>query len=167
MTPARLELWLILAYVAAVLIASRAVDALARAHFARARRHDDQGFEYVPDHDHYRCAGGEHLPRHDFDPVSRRAIYRAPASTCNACPLKPSCCPHDAGRQISRSTAAWSETDVGLFHQRLSVLMAAAGGVISAAELWRSGGEAGSGLLLMALLACVWFAIPLRGWRRA
>src|SRR5262249_41022986 len=32
----------------------------------------------------------------------RLHLYRAPAATCNACPLKPRCTPSAAGRVISR-----------------------------------------------------------------
>jgi hypothetical protein len=156
MTPANLELWLILAYVGVVLIAAHGVEALARAHFARARRHDEDGFEYVAREDHYLCPSGERLGLQVVDHESRRAVYRARASSCRACPLKPSCTPHEDGRRVYRSMVAWAETDVGRFHQRLSILMSGAGGVLSVAGLWQSRDQRVTTLLFLALFACAW-----------
>lgn len=155
MTPTNLELWLIIAYVGVVLIAAHGVEALAQAHFARARRHDEDGFEYVAEEDHYLCPSGERLGLQVVDHESRRAVYRARASSCRVCPLKQSCTPHEDGRRVYRSTVAWAETDVGRFHQRLSILMFGAGGVLSAAGLWQSRGQPETALLSLALLACV------------
>ena len=44
--PVDVELWLILAYVAGVLIA-HVIEALAKTHYARGRRYAEHGFEYV------------------------------------------------------------------------------------------------------------------------
>src|SRR5262245_46917108 len=49
--PVDAELWLILAYVTAVLIGARVVEALAKFHFARGRRYAEQGFEHVAPQD--------------------------------------------------------------------------------------------------------------------
>ncbi len=153
--PAEGELWIILAYVGGVLLGARAVEALARVHFARARRHGERGFEYVEAEDHYECPEGERLSLHVLDEANRLAVYRAPASTCNNCPLKGACTPHDEGRHLFRSLAGWAETDVGRFHQRLSALMFGAGAVLASAGMWRWGGQPGTGLLLVALLGCL------------
>jgi hypothetical protein len=156
--PAELEVWLILGYVAVVLAGARLAEALARVHFERARRYAERGFEYDADADHYRCPRGERLALHLVEPESRLAVYRAPASSCNGCPLKASCTPHDQGRHLYRPLAAWAETDVGRFHQRVSLLMIGVGAVFSLGGLARWLGQPGTGLLLLALaisLACV------------
>ncbi len=156
--PGDLEAWLILGYVAVVLAGARLCEALARMHFARARRYAERGFEYDAEEDHYRCPQGERLSLHRIEPDNRMAVYRAPASRCNGCSSKASCTPHDAGRHIYRPLAAWAETDVGRFHRRLSVLMFGVGVVLSLVGLARWGGRPGTGLLLLALsasLACV------------
>jgi hypothetical protein len=49
--PVDAELWLILAYVTAVLIGARVVEVLAKVHFASGRRYAEQGFEYVAPQD--------------------------------------------------------------------------------------------------------------------
>jgi hypothetical protein len=151
--PADLEAWLVLGYVGVILVGARVVEALARLHFARARRHAEQGFEYVADEDHYRCPGNERLSLHVLDEPRRLAVYRAPAASCNRCPLKGDCTPHDEGRHLYRSLAAWAETDLGRFHQRLSLLMFGVGSVLSVASLLHWWGQPGAGALLFALAA--------------
>jgi hypothetical protein len=149
--PADLEAWLILGYVIVVLAGARVFEALARFHFDRARRYAEQGFEYDADMDHYRCPQGERLALHLVEPEGRLAVYRAPASSCNGCPLKESCTPHDEGRHIYRPLAAWAETDIGRFHRRLSLLMFGVGAVQSGAGLVRWWAQPGTGPLLLAL----------------
>lgn len=150
--PAELENWLILAYVVIVLGTARLFEILARGHFERAHRLAERGFEYIADEDHYRCPEGERLSLHLRDEPRRLAVYRASSGRCNNCVLKASCTPHDEGRHIYRSLALWAETDVGRFHQRLSLLMFAAGAALSAAGLGRWWGQAGAGALLLALV---------------
>ena len=141
--PGDLEVWLILGYVAVVLVGARLCEALARMHFERARRYAERGFEYDAEADHYRCPQGERLSLHLIEPDDRMAVYRAPASSCNGCPSKASCTPHDEGRHIYRPLAAWAETDVGRFHRRLSLLMFGVGVVFSLVGLARWVGPAG------------------------
>jgi hypothetical protein len=151
--PAELEAWLILGYVAAVLAGARICEALAKAHFERARRYAERGFEYDSEENHYRCPQGERLSLHMIEPDNRVAVYRAPAERCNGCPSKASCTPHDEGRHIYRPLAAWAETDIGRFHRRLSALMYGVGVALSLVGLARWGGRPGTGLLLLALSA--------------
>jgi hypothetical protein len=149
--PAELEAWLILGYVGVVLAGAWLSEAVARLHFERARRYAEHGFEYDPHADHYRCPEGERLALHLVQPESRLAVYRAPAASCNDCPRKASCTPHDEGRHLYRSLAAWAETDVGHFHRRLSLLMLGVGVIFSLGGVARWGGQPGTGLLLLAL----------------
>lgn len=153
--PVDIELWIILFYVAVVLAGARIVEALARAHFARAQRYGEQGFEYLEAHNVYRCPQGEYLSLHNVQQDSRFAVYRAPPASCRECRLKARCAPFSEGRVVFRSLAAWAETNVGLFHRRVSVIMFAAAVVICVAAFRRWGGEAGSGWLAGALLAGV------------
>ena len=157
--PTDLELWLLLAYAAGVLFGARAVEHLAQYHFTRARRHAELGFEYIAEEDHYRCPEGERLALHVVEPARRLAVYQAPAERCNGCRLKAACTPHDEGRKVFRSLAAWSETDVGRFHQRISVLMFTAATVLTAVGLARWGGGPGTGLIVFALLASLSFLV--------
>lgn len=165
--PADLEAWLVLAYVGLVLVAARAFEMLARLHFARARRHAEQGFAYDADADHYHCPEGERLPLHLLDEGRRLAVYRAPAASCNRCPSKGACTPHDAGRHIYRPLAAWAETDLGRFHRHLALLMFVVGAALSVAGLVRWWGRPGGGSLFAALVACLaCLAVDARALRR-
>jgi hypothetical protein len=153
--PTDIELWIVLSYVAAVLTGARIVEALARAHFSRALRYGQHGFEYVEAHDVYRCPQGEYLSIHSVQPDGRFAVYRAPPASCRECEFKVRCAPTDEGRLIFRPLAAWAETNVGVFHRRISVIMFAAAVVICVAGLRRWAGQAGSGWLAGALLVAV------------
>ena len=90
---------------------------------------------------------------HLIDSQERVAVYGAPASACAGCPEKARCTPHDVGRRIYRPLAAWTETDVGRFHQWLSLLMAASAAALSLVALLEWAGRPGTGLLIVALLA--------------
>jgi hypothetical protein len=153
--PANVELWIVLSYVAAVLAGAKVVEALARTHFRRALGYGQHGFEYVEAHDLYRCPQGEYLSLHSVQQDGLFAVYRAAPASCRECRFKPRCTPNDEGRLIFRSLAAWAETNVGLFHRRISLIMFAASVVVCLAELRRWAGEAGSGWLAGALLVAV------------
>jgi hypothetical protein len=148
-----MEVWLLLGYVFVVLAGASLIELLARVHFERARRLSEGGFRYDPHLDHYNCPQGERLTLHIVDPRQQVAVYRAKASSCNACPLKAGCTPHDEGRHLYRPLAAWAETEVGLFHRRLSLLMAASTAAVAALGFLHLADRPGSGLLLFACLA--------------
>jgi hypothetical protein len=157
--PADLEVALLLGYAIVVLAGARLMERLARAHFERARRYGEDGFRYDADADHYHCPQGERLALHLIDPHERVAVYRAPASACAGCPAKARCTPHDEGRHVYRPLAAWTETDVGRFHQWLSLLMAASAAALSLVALLEWAGRPGTGLLIVALLTAAGVAV--------
>jgi hypothetical protein len=150
--PADLEMSLFLGYALVVLAGARLMERLARAHFERARRYGEGGFHYDVEADQYHCPQGERLALHIINSQERVAVYRAPAATCAGCPDKARCTPHEEGRHIYRPLAAWTETDVGRFHQWLSLLMAASVAALSLVALLEWAGQSGTGLLLVALL---------------
>jgi hypothetical protein len=157
--PADLEVSLLLAYAIIVVAGARLMERLARVHFERARRYGQAGFHYDADADHYHCPQGERLALHLVNPRERVAVYRAPASTCAGCPKKAHCTPHDEGRHIYRPLAAWTETDVGRFHQWLSLVMAASAAALSLVALLEWAGRPGTGLLIVALVAAARVAV--------
>jgi hypothetical protein len=160
--PADLEVWLLLGYAIVVLAGARLVEVVAKMHFRRAARLAEEGFHYDADADHYHCQHGERLSLHVIDPDERVAVYRAPASICADCPSKAACTPHDGGRHIYRPLAEWAETDVGRFHQWLSVVMAGSAAIVSVIAFVRSLGQPGTGLLVFV------FAVSLTvAWRNA
>ena len=151
--PVDLELWIVLVYVAAVVIGARVIEALARLHLARAHRNAEKGFEYLAEDDHYRCAGDERLSLYGLEPERGLAVYHALPEQCHGCRFENACAPHSNGRRIYRSLATWAETDVGRFHQRIALLMFAAGSLLSAVGVWRWSGRPGTGYLLVGLIA--------------
>ena len=142
--PVDLELWIVLVYVAALLIGAKIVEAVARMHFARAQRFGERGFEYIEARDAYRCPDGNFLELHRVQDDKRFAAYRARASHCRFCTLKAQCAPSPEGRLVFRSLAIWAETSVGMLHGYISIVMFAAAIGVSAFALWRWNGEAGS-----------------------
>ncbi len=54
-----------------------------------------------------------------------------------------------------RSLAAWAETNVGVFHRCVSVIMFAAAVVLCMVALWRWSGEAGSAWVASGLFVGV------------
>lgn len=156
--PVELELWLILFYVVGVLAGARVVEAIAKAHFSRARAMGQPGFQFIESHDHYYCVGGATLKLHQIHETERLAIYRAPAFHCSLCEHKQKCTPNAESRDVHRSLATWAETDVGRFHQAVSILLFSVGGVLSIVGIWQWRGQPGSGYLMLALggsLACL------------
>jgi transposase len=61
-------------------------------------------FTYDAERDIYRCPQGAMLRRQKVDRTARKIVrYRADATVCNACPVKPACTPGMHGRGIARS----------------------------------------------------------------
>ena len=160
--PADLEVWLLLGYAVLVLAGARLTESVARTHFRRARSFAERGFAYDVDADHYHCPHGERLTLHLIDSDERVAVYRAPASSCAECPSKAACTPHDEGRHIYRPLAEWAETDVGRFHQWLSLFMAGSAMALSLVAIVRWAERPGMGLLVLVFVVSVAVA-----WRDA
>ena len=150
--PVEPDLWILLFYVASLLVGARVVEAVAHMHFARSQRHREQGFEYLEAHDAYRCPEGRFLRLHRVQDDKRFAVYRAPIPHCGRCRLKAQCTPSAESRLVFRSLAEWAESSVGLFHRCVSVVMFAAAVGICVAALWRWNGAAGSAWVASGLL---------------
>ena len=154
-----LGLVLLLAYVFVLWVGGWALEVLAMAHFHRAQRYAHNGFAYDTELDRYECPQGELLTLHTFDDRNKLAIYKAPASSCNACVLKAFCTPHDEGRHVYRSLAEFHETDVGRFHRWLSLIVLGLALAFSAGGLLARWNKPGEWLLAIATgvsLALLW-----------
>ena len=143
--PADLEVWLLLGYAIVVLAGARLTESLARVHFERARRLRRAGLRVrrgrgplpLP-------AGGATLAAPDRAGETGGRLPGAGVEL-RGCPRKAACTPHDEGRHIYRPLADWAETDVGRFHQWLSLLMFGVGAVLSLVGLVRWGGSRAPG----------------------
>ena len=60
-------------------------------------------FAYTAEQDEYRCPQGHPLRRARTKYTEEVIVYQAAASTCHACPLRPSCTASTQGRQVYRS----------------------------------------------------------------
>jgi transposase len=69
-------------------------------------------FEYIAEHDYYRCPAGQTLRPRFRHPTRRTTIYAAAASICAGCPLKAQCAPGKKERRISRrwNQAVWDDS---------------------------------------------------------
>ena len=129
-------MWLLLGYAVVVLAGARLMESLARAHFGRARRYAEQRLPLR------RGRGPLPLPARRAVGVARDRPARAggrlpcPGIDLRRLPEKARCTPHDDGRHIYRPLAAWAETDVGRFHQWLSLFMAGSVAALSLVALW-------------------------------
>jgi hypothetical protein len=130
-----LGLALLLAYLAVLWVSGWLLELLARTHFERAERYAHHAFAYDATLDHYECPQGERLTLDTFDDRNKLAIYKAPASSCNACMLKAFCTPGDEGRRVYRPLAEFHETDIGRFHRGLSLVILAVALAFSAGGL--------------------------------
>ena len=59
-------------------------------------------FRYEPQADQYRCPQGQMLQQVGEINPNGRQLYRAPASICNACPVKVQCTTSTQGRRVYR-----------------------------------------------------------------
>ncbi len=160
----RLELaqCLLLAYLVVLWLGGWALELLARAHFHRARRFAHVGFAYDAELDRYECPQGELLTLETFDSRNKLAIYKAPASSCNACVLKSFCVPHDEGRRVYHSLAEFHATDVGRFHRWLSLTILGVALAFSIGGLLAWWNTAGEWLFVLATgisLIFLWLAL--------
>jgi len=115
LTAIHTEVLLAAGYAVFLIAVALALEAAARLAHRRAGRFRVSSFTYHPGLDIWQCPAGERL----FPTEPHR--YRAPARTCNACPLKRSCTDSYTGREIIVSPLEWLETEVGRFHRGMSI----------------------------------------------
>ena len=93
-----------------------------------------------------------------IDNELRVVRYRAPAHTCNGCPIKSHCTDSDTGREISVSLDPWLSSAIGRFHRGISLVLLILAVLIMTIELLRHGhGKEGwmlsTGWTVVSLLA--------------
>jgi hypothetical protein len=131
------------------------IERLARRTNGRAESFETRGFAYHPNLDAWECPAGAHLLRADVEYERRLARYRAPAATCNRCPLKPGCTDSDQGRELTRALDPWLESDIGRFHRVLSLVLMALAGLITSVALVRNHADLDVLVLAPALVVII------------
>jgi hypothetical protein len=87
----------------------------------RSERFRTAGFSYLPQHDAWTCSQDEMLWPMDYDEQHHLVRYRAKASVCNSCHVKPDCTSSSNGREVTRAVAPWPHSEAGRFHRGMSL----------------------------------------------
>jgi hypothetical protein len=103
----------------------------------RSHRFHTAGFRFHQQADDWECPEGARLVRAEIDNELRVIRYRAPAHTCNRCPIKERCTDSDGGREIEVALDPWLRSAVGRFHRGMSLALVVLAGLITAIELFR------------------------------
>jgi hypothetical protein len=137
----------------AVLLAAVALllELMARHAHRRSLNISTAGFTYHPDRDIWKCPEEQHLFPVFSDWSKKTVVYRAPASTCNACKKKAACTDSNNGREIERKTSSGLEYGMQRFHRAMSVTLLALASLILLIEFFRVGGVYPRALLVGVL----------------
>lgn len=143
------------AYIVLLIIIALALEAMARHSHRRAAQYHTGGFRFYPDRDAWECPQGMALTRAEVDHELRVIRYRAPAHTCNHCPVKSRCTHSDRGREIPVPMDPLVRSASLQFQTGFSLVLYILAGFIAAVELLRHGHGAeawGMGLLLAIVI---------------
>jgi hypothetical protein len=115
---------LIVGVYAILLVGVAAVlDAAGKHTQRRSERFRTAGFSYHPQHDAWTCSQDEMLWPMDYDEQHHLVRYRAKASACNSCHVKPDCTSSANGREVTRAVAPWPHSEAGRFHRGMSLAL--------------------------------------------
>jgi hypothetical protein len=140
------------AYALLLLAIAFGVERLAHRMHTRTQAYETEGFTYQPHLDAWQCPAGAHLLQVAIEHEWRLARYRAPATTCNHCPLKSGCTDSDQGRELTRNLDTWLESEIGRFHNGLALVLLVLAGLITSLALVRNHAQADILVLLPATL---------------
>ena len=104
-------------YASFLLAVAYVVDALAQHTQRRAERFRTSGFRFLPQHDAWTCSEDAMLWPMEYDQEHHLVRYRAKASVCNSCQVKPTCTSSMTGREVTRAVAPWPHSEAGRFHR--------------------------------------------------
>jgi hypothetical protein len=152
------EPWLATGYALLLLVVAGGLEWMGRHSRRRSNQYHTGGFRFHKAADHWECPHGARLERAEIDHELRVIRYRAPARTCNGCPIKTRCTDSDEGREISVSMDPWLSSGIGRFHRGMSLVLLVLAGLIMTVELLRHGQGTerwvlSSGVAVLGLLA--------------
>lgn len=154
-----LEYVLLLGYSISLALIAMVLELIAHHAHRRTLEMNTAGFTYHPDRDVWQCPEDQHLFPVFADIARGRAIYRAPATACNACRSKPACTDSDQGRTIERRTTNGLQYGMQRFHRAVSLTLMMLASTILTVELFRVGGlypRAMLGAVLVLYCGIVW-----------
>jgi hypothetical protein len=135
-----LEFFLMLGYAVSLALIALSLELVARHVHQRSLNGSTIGFTYHKDRDVWQCPQDQHLFPVFADTAKGRVIYRAPASTCNACRSKHACTDSDSGRTIERKVSSGLEYGMERFHRAMSITLIILACLIVGVEFFRVGG---------------------------
>ncbi len=119
------EVEIVGAYAVILLAVAAVLDWLGQHTQRRSERFRTAGFRYQPQHDAWTCSQDEMLWPMEYDADKHLVRYRAKASVCNACHVKPDCTDSLQGREVIRAVAPWPHSEAGRFHRGISLVLVA------------------------------------------
>ena len=134
-----LETLLATGYALLLLVIAAGLEIMGRHSHRRAGQYHHRGFRFHKNSDHWECPHGARLERAEIDNELRVIRYRAPAHTCNSCPIKARCTDSDSGRELAVSLDPWLRSEIGRFHRGISLALLILAALIMTAELVRHG----------------------------
>ncbi len=129
-----------LGYAIALALIALLLELAARHAHRRSLSISTAGFTYHLDRDIWRCPEEQHLFPAFSDWSKKTVVYRAPASTCNACRRKADCTDSNNGREIERKTSSGLEYGMQRFHRAMSVTLLVLASLILVVEIFRTKG---------------------------
>ena len=162
-----LETLLAASYSLVLLFIAAGLEMMGRHSHRRAGQYHNRGFRFHKHADHWECPQGTRLERAEIDNELRVIRYRAPAHTCNGCPIKAQCTDSDSGRELSVSLDPWLSSEIGRFHRGISLALLILATLIMAIELVRHGRGSERWILSAAVATLSLLALTVaRGLRR-
>jgi hypothetical protein len=158
LTAFHLESLLATGYALLLIVIAAGMEWMGRHSHRRADQYHTGGFRFYGHADHWECPNGARLERAEIDNELRVIRYRAPAHTCNGCPIKTHCTDSNTGREISVSLDPWLSSAIGRFHRGISLALLVVAGLIMTIELVRYGHGRerwmlATGLMIVSLVA--------------
>lgn len=155
-----IEFILMLGYAVFLAFVALGLEMVARHAHRRSLGVGTIGFTYHPERDIWRCPEDQHLFPVFSDHSKGLTVYRAPATTCNACKSKSACTDSDMGREVQQRTLNSLENGMRRFHRVFSLMLLLLASLILAIEFFRV-----PVLYPRAILASVFSVFCVTGWR--
>jgi hypothetical protein len=152
------EAGLLTGYASFVLVVAFALDRVAKHSHDRTDRYRTAGFRYHPQHDVWVCPQDQMLWPEAYDEQLQLMRYRAKPSVCNACPVKHDCTTSPHGREVTRSTQPWPQSEAARFHRGIVLVLTGLAALLLVVSVIRHHEPADLLLIALPLIATGWLA---------
>ncbi|MEP6761288.1 MAG: hypothetical protein ABJA93_07970 [Sporichthyaceae bacterium] len=152
------EVGLLTGYAGFLLLVAFALDRVAKHSHDRSDRYRTAGFRYHPQHDVWVCPQDQMLWPALYDEQLQLMRYRAKPSVCNACPVKSDCTTSPHGREVTRSTQPWPQSEAARFHRGIVLVLTCLAALLLVLAVLRNHQLADLLLVALAMTATGWLA---------